>query len=155
MGRTDYSTRRTKRSVGGAGQMGRSWPVRIGRFTATGRTNGIAIRPRSAPRFSTCLPRTGVQPPNPALHPTRPTRNGCLGAVQRLLQDGGGDAPCGAGSAELSRLWEPAAWARCWAHDRNSTYYQEELTAQADLLREILGNPFSGVDRCPWLAGLE
>lgn len=81
------------------------------------------------------------------------TRYDFLGAVQRLLQDGDGDAPDGTPSAELSVIWKAAAWARCWAHDRNITYYQKELKAQADLLREILGNPFRASTVAPgWLA---
>jgi hypothetical protein len=68
-------------------------------------------------------------------------RRGFLGAVHRLLQEGDG-GPGGAESAELSGLWQIPALARCWAHGRDSRYYDGERAAQANLLREILGDPF-------------
>jgi hypothetical protein len=75
-----------------------------------------------------------------------------LGAVHRLLQEGGEDAPEGP-AAELTLPWQAAAWARCWDHDRNITHYHQELKAQADLLRDLLGDPYQAVIVDPgWLA---
>ena len=54
-GPTDCCTKHTRRSVGGAGTMDTRWRARVGRFTVTGKTNGTATRPRSAPTSSTLL----------------------------------------------------------------------------------------------------
>jgi hypothetical protein len=60
-----------------------------------------------------------------------------VGAAGNLLQDDDGylkEAPIYAGDADLSRVWYCAAAASSWD--------SSEVQAQADLLREVLGNPF-------------
>jgi hypothetical protein len=64
----------------------------------------------------------------------------CVGAARNLLQDDGDylrEAPIHAGDADLSRAWYSALAA-------NSGDLSEHQ-AQADLLREVLGNPFNPV----------
>jgi hypothetical protein len=70
-------------------------------------------------------------------------RRGFLGLVDRILQDPG--TPAEPDNAAPYWLWKPQADARLWAHDREVKYYHRELAAQADLLRDILGDPFQPV----------
>jgi uncharacterized protein (TIGR02996 family) len=64
----------------------------------------------------------------------------CVGAAKNLLQDDDdylNEAPIYAGDADLSNVWYCA---------RSAVFYNEaEQQAQADLLREVLGNPFNPV----------
>jgi hypothetical protein len=47
--------------------------------------------------------------------------------------------------ANIVHLWRPAAEARAWPQGTGSAAYKKELAAQADLLRELLGDPFHPV----------
>jgi hypothetical protein len=48
-------------------------------------------------------------------------------------------------NADMRWLWNPVASATHGAHHGDMTYYHRELSAQADLLREILGDPFGPI----------
>src|SRR5262249_28469537 len=68
----------------------------------------------------------------------------CVGAAGNLLQDDDdylNEAPIYAGDADLLRVWYSALSAVSWD--------ESESQAQADLLREVLGNPFNPVQVDP------
>src|SRR5262249_26515551 len=95
-GLTASFTRHMRRSAGGARTTVTRWLVPTGRFTVTGKTNGTAIRPRSAPMSSTSWWRTGLRPPNKSLQRTAAAVSFCGGSRHH-----GPPRPVGLGVSQL------------------------------------------------------